>query len=126
VGVKIHRTRAHKQEAVQAFEGRLADRAVQVKKMTAQQKLRPTVHCEDKPLKNVFKFTYLGTVFAADGLHDYDIASRIARAQTRCGQLRNILHSEDLNVKIKTGSHLLSANIWFRNVGPQRESTPPS
>ena len=40
----------------QEFNGRLADRAVQVEKMTVMQKQRPKVRCEGTPLKNVFKF----------------------------------------------------------------------
>jgi hypothetical protein len=58
-GVKIHSAKAHKAEPVQIFKGRLADTAVQTNKTAAQQKLRPTICCEAKPLKNVFRFKYV-------------------------------------------------------------------
>jgi hypothetical protein len=40
-------------------------------------------------------------LFAADGLEVYDIKSRILKAQLRCGQLRNMLRSENLSTKLK-------------------------
>ena len=57
--------------------------------------------CENKPLKNVFTFKYLGTLFTADGLHSYDIKAKIARAYERCGQLRKIFDSPALNIQLK-------------------------
>ena len=67
-GVKIHQVRTHKAAKPQAFEGRLTDKPVQVSKLIDLQKSRPAVHCGEQILENVFKFQYLGTVFAANGL----------------------------------------------------------
>ena len=54
--------RAHtvlcKEEKPQAFQGRLVDRAVQVKKLEKQQDERPKVTCEEQQLINVFRFHY--------------------------------------------------------------------
>lgn len=100
-GVKIHAARAHKAAKEQDFKHRLADRAVQVQKLAAQQVSRPTVTCEDQPLENKFKFKYLGTIFSADGLQDYDIDARIATAKTRCGKLRSIFDSKHLSLALK-------------------------
>ena len=45
---------AHQQtpEKPQDFKGRLADTAVQTQKLVEQQKLRPTIHCENEELEN--------------------------------------------------------------------------
>ena len=72
------------------------DKTVQVKKLTRQQNQRPSIWCEDKEIDNVFKFKYLGSIFAADGLQEYDIQSRIAQVMSRCGQLRQIFDSPHL------------------------------
>ena len=100
-GVAIHRSRMHKDEKPQNFAGTLADRAVQVGKWTAQQTHRPTITCEDKNLENVFKFKYLGSLFAADVKQCYDIQARVAKAMSRCGQLRQLFDSPYLNQNIK-------------------------
>ena len=34
---------------------------------------RPKVMCEGEELKNVYKFKYLGAMFAADGLQEHDL-----------------------------------------------------
>ena len=99
-GVKIHATKMHKQRQ-QDFKGRLADKAVQIDKLVEQQALRPVVKCEGKSLENVFRFKYLGTVFAADGLQSHDIKQRIAKAMSRCGQLRHIFASPALSLHLK-------------------------
>ena len=65
------------------FNDRLADRKVREDKWTAQQELRPAVLCESKPLDNVFKFQYLGGLFAADGQEHFDIEARIVMATKR-------------------------------------------
>ena len=70
-------------DKAQCFKGRRADQAVKEKKVKDQQNDRPTVFCEDDALENVFKFIYLGTVYAADGLQDYDIRARMAKAMAR-------------------------------------------
>ena len=81
--------------------GTLADKAVQVNKWTDQQKQRPTIRCEDTNLENVFKFTYLGGLFAADGKQCYDIKARVAMALNRCGQLRQMFDSPNLTQNLK-------------------------
>ena len=79
-----------------AFKGSLADKAVREHKLAAQQELRPKIFCEGEVLENVFKFGYLGNLFAADGLQDYDIRARIAMAMTRCGKLSHMFDSPAL------------------------------
>ena len=69
--------------------------------MKSQQDTRPVVLCEGKPLANVFSFKYLGNLFAANDLHNYDIKVRITQTQVRCGQLRSILDSPALSVQLK-------------------------
>lgn len=66
-GVQIHHTKYHGPKRTQVFKNRLADFTVREQKWVAQQEARPVVHCEGKPLENVFKFKYLGSIFAADG-----------------------------------------------------------
>ena len=113
----------HKAEKPQSFKGSLADKAVQVKKLAKLQKQRPVVRCEGEELQNVFKFKYLGTIFAADGKHCYDIEARIAKAQVRCGQLRNIFNSPNLSTSIKLRLYIASvcslltygSEIWTLN-----------
>ena len=53
------------------------------RKTADQQSQRPKGYCEGKELENVFKFKYLGSVFAADGLQEYDIRERMGRAMSR-------------------------------------------
>ena len=96
-GIKIHQSKAHKPTKSQSFEGRLADGAVQVSKMEALQKERPTIYCGDSALDNVFKFVYLGTIFAANGLQCYDVDARVAMAMSRCGKLRHIFDSPHIS-----------------------------
>ena len=100
-GVKIHQARAHKAAKPQAFEGRLADKAVQVSKLIDLQKSRPDVYCGEQILENVFKFQYLGSVFAANGLQCYDVDARVAMAMSRCGKLRHVFDSPHLSLKLK-------------------------
>ena len=108
-GTKIHCTRVHgKVEKQQVFQGRLADKAVQVIKLKNQQQQRPGIWCEDKEIENVFKFKYLGTIFAADGLHQYDVKARIAKAMIRCGQLRQIFDSPHLGPRLKIRLYVAS------------------
>ena len=105
-GVKIHRTKAHGKndktvQNTQNFKGRLADRAVVESKLVDQQSSRPNVLCEGEPLENVFRFPYLGAIFAADGLQGYDIRARIGKAMTRCGKLGHMFDSPDLGPRLK-------------------------
>ena len=55
--------------------------------------------CEGKVLKNVFRFKYLGSIFAADGDQRYDVRRRIGLAMARMGQLNQVFNS---NVKFAT------------------------
>ena len=91
----------HKPEKAQSFEGRLVDGAVHVSKLVKLQESRPAVHCDEKILDNVFRFSYLGTIFAANGLQSYDVDARVAMAMSRCGKLRHILDSPHIPLKAK-------------------------
>ena len=66
-----------------------------------QQSSRPNVLCEGEPLENVFRFPYLGAIFAADGLQGYDIRARVGKAMTRCGKLGHMFDSPDLGPRLK-------------------------
>ena len=100
-GIKIHQRKAHKPEKTQSFEGRLVDDAVQVSKLEKLQETRPAVFCDEKILDNVFRFSYLGTVFAANGLQCYDVNARVVMAMSRCGKLRHIFDSPHISLKVK-------------------------
>ena len=100
-GIHIHMSRSHKQEKSQKFQGRLVDKAVQVKKLEKQQEDRPKVSCEGQPLDNIFRFKYLGTIFAANASQHFDIDSRISMAMARCGRLRPIFDSEFITLSLK-------------------------
>ena len=105
-GVKVHKAKAHGRsdmtvQCEQVYKGSLADKAVRERKLKDQQDLRPTVYCEGKALENVFKFCYLGSVFSADGLQDYDIRARIGKAMSRCGKLGHLFDSPALGPWLK-------------------------
>ena len=75
-GVKIHVGRYYKENETpkqQDHSHMLVDKAVQVQKLVLQQANRPVVQCCGVDLENVFKFSYLGTIVAADGNQMYDI-----------------------------------------------------
>ena len=65
-----------------------------------RQKAEETVLCEGVPLKNCFKFKYLGSMFSADGSEETDTRRRIGMAVSRCGQLRFVLGAK--NIKLTT------------------------
>ena len=101
-GVRIHMGRMHRQEdKKQDFQGRLADRAVQIKKLEKQQEERQKVTCEGQQLDNVFKFRYLGTLFAANASQQFDVDSRIVMTMSRCGRLRPIFDSKVITLGLK-------------------------
>ena len=100
-GIKIHQTRAHKEEKMQNFNGSLADDAVRTCKLVQQQDSRPAIMCEGVQIKNVFRSKYLGSIFAADADQIRDIKSRIAQAFTRCGKMKHILDAERLSKDLK-------------------------
>ena len=83
VGVKIHKSKAHKGAKKQNFKGSLASNAVKNKKLEKLQETRDIVTLQGKQLENVTLFKYLGSLFAANGLQQRDIKARIARAMTR-------------------------------------------
>ena len=93
-------TRSHDQ---QCFRGTKAEEAVRVTKMTDAQAKKPIINCEGEELKNVFKFKYLGSIFAANGEQMFDIKRRIALAAKRCGQLRHCFDAKgiDMGTKLK-------------------------
>ena len=99
----MHSRHCHynQQRSTQCFNGRKAEKAAYVCKLVEAQMQRPTVECEGKKLKNVFKFKYLGSIFAADGSQEHDITRRIALAMQRCGQLRQVFSSEVLHTPTK-------------------------
>ena len=100
-GISIHKSKMHKEDKVQNFKGSLADEAVKICKIIDQQSQRPVIYCEGAPLDNSFRSKYLGIVFTADAQQKHDVKERIARALTRCGQLRHIFNSPDLPLVIK-------------------------
>ena len=87
----------------------MVDKVVKVSKIKEQQKMRPVIQCELKPLDNVYRFKYLGSIFAADGDIDHDIETRIAMAQQRWSSLRHVFLSPHLSMKIKI--RLYSASV---------------
>ena len=105
-GVKIHSSRMHGRNDKtaskdQCFNGSLVDKTVREQKIEEQQALHPVILCEHDALENVFKFTYLGTVFAADGQQLYDIRVRMGKAMTRCGRLGHLFDSPILGPWLK-------------------------
>ena len=63
--------------------------------------MKATVMCEGHELKNVFTFKYLGSIFAADGSHYYDVKRRCGLAESRCGALNHIFNSEAIPLQLK-------------------------
>ena len=100
-GITIHKARMHKLNKKQNFSGTLSEEPVKVCKLVDQQNNRPEIKCVGEILENVFRFKYLGTIFTADAEQKYDIKTRIARAYTRCGKLRNVFDARDLQTKLK-------------------------
>ena len=100
-GIKIHQRKTHKPEKIQSFEGRLVDEAVHVSKLEKLQESRPAVYCGEKILDNVFRFSYLGTIFAANGLQSYDVDARVTMAMSRSGKLRHVFDSPHITLKVK-------------------------
>ena len=95
-GVKIHLKACQLKnwEASQDFTGRLAEARAAEKKMEEAQAQLPQVECAGDELVNAFYFKYLGSIFAADGDHKYDVRRRIGIAMTRMGQLRHVFSSK--------------------------------
>ena len=96
--------------------GSLTDETVKVCKIIDQQSQRPVIHCEGAPLDNVFRSKYLNTIFTADTQQKHDVKERIARALTRCGQLRHILDSPDLSATCDQAETLSSGGLLHPNL----------
>lgn len=100
-GIKMHQRKSHKQDKLQNFHCTLADKAVKACKLVKQQESKPIIHCDGVPLKNVFAFKYLGTVFSADAKQGHNIKARVAQAFTRCGKLRHVFDAQQLSTDLK-------------------------
>ena len=100
-GAKIHSRKCLHRPDPQSFTGTCADRCVKDAKMDKAQKFKPKVKCEGKDLENVAYFKYLGSIFAVDGQHRYDVSRRIALATCRCGALRQVFDSADISLELK-------------------------
>ena len=83
------------------FQGRLADKVVQIKKLEKQQEDRPRVVCEGQQLGNAFETRYLRTIFTANASQDFDVDSRIAMYMSRYGRLRTIFDSKVIALGLK-------------------------
>ena len=116
-GIKIHISRVHKEDKSQCFKGLLTDAVVWTKKIKDQQEYRPVVNCEDTPLENVFRFKYLGSVFAADGMQLYDVKERIVKSDCKsyatCDRLRHIFDSPSLDIDIKLRLYVFNSCRLF-------------
>ena len=101
-------------EKQQSHKGTKAEQAACEKKLEDRNNLLPAVACVGKKLKNVFRFKYLGSIFAADGSHEYDVRRRIGMAMSRMGDLRHVFNSKirwGIKMKIyKTAVTSLLAN----------------
>ena len=65
-----------------------------------------------KQLENVFKFKYLESDFAADGLQlVYDIRERMDQVMSRCGKLGHMLDSPDLGTWLKIRFYVVAAVV---------------
>ena len=125
-GIAIHKAHKHKADKQQNFKGTLAEEAVKVCKLVEQQDNRPEIYCDGKKLENVFRFKYLGTIFTADARQKYDLKTRVAKAFTRCGELRNVLDAPKQPVNRPEtpplpGSCVFDSYLRLRNV----ETHPP-
>ena len=73
-GVKIHlRSCLLRQDEEQNFAGTRAASKVKNNKLIEAQKTKTKVKCAGNELENVFFFSYLGSLFSADGNQQHDI-----------------------------------------------------
>ena len=86
--------------------------------------------CEGQPLDKIFRFRYLGTIFAANASQYFDIDSRIVMVMVRCGRLRSIFDSEfiTLNLKLRLYEAAVCSlpgfiDVWVRNLGHRRKNS---
>ena len=100
-------------DSEQNFMGTRADRRVHEDKLEEAQKQLAQVTCENDLLKNVFRFKYLGSMFAADGDQRYDVRRRIGMATTRMGQLRQVFNSK---IKFSTKMQIYNCNMFTHDL----------
>ena len=101
-GVKIHAARCQYAPRKQNFTGTVADREVREQKRAELQKAKDKVVCEQKALKNVHWFKYLGAVFTSNGNHMRDVRRRCALAMSRKGELTHVFNTPiPLQLKLK-------------------------
>ena len=100
-GVKIHRSKAHKTQRVQNFNGTAAAKAAEFKKLANKQASKGKLTLQGVTLENVTLFKYLGSLFAANGLQQKDLDARIAMAMERCGQLGHLFDDPNLGPRLK-------------------------
>jgi hypothetical protein len=94
-GVRIHQRFCHMiDDNPQEFKGRKAEQKAKVKNLVEQQDTKATNSYNGKTLLNTFRFKYLGSIFAANGDHSYDVDRRIAIAMSRMGQLHAVFNSQ--------------------------------
>lgn len=77
------------------------DKKVKDDKMESVQEQLPQVECEGVKLENAAWFKYLGSIFATDGSQRHDVKRRIGLVMSRCGSLRHVFDSKDLNLDLK-------------------------
>jgi hypothetical protein len=68
---------------------------------TIHQDSLPHVLCNQKPIENVFRFTYLGISLQADGDRMHAATCRMAIAKTAFGTLRHIWADSSLSLSLK-------------------------
>ena len=100
-GAKIHGHRCPHRPDTQNFAGTCADRKVKADKVEEAQSLKPKIKCEERPLKNVARFKYLGSIFSADGSQSFDLRRRIDMAIGRCGALRQVFDGKNIPLSLK-------------------------
>ena len=96
--LKGHNTRFHKPPVVL---GSRADKDIRARKSDACSSALPQVECGDRPLDNVVKFRYLGTMFHAFGGDAVDVYRRCAMAMDKAGKLRSVWRSSSLPCSLK-------------------------
>ena len=97
-----------KPEEPQNFNGTKAERKVYEDKLVQDQELNAQVSCENNMLKNVFRFKYLGSIFAADGDHRYDVRRRVGMVMTRIGKLSHVFNA---NIRFGNKLHIYKATV---------------
>ena len=71
-----------KPEEAQSHAGRRSEKAAYERKLDERQKSLPEAKCCGEALDNVYRFKYLGSIFTADGSHEFDVRRREGMAMT--------------------------------------------